>query len=309
MKKKIFLAGHNGLVGSSIFSLLKKNKKFKVIIKSRKELDLLNQKKVYDFLKKNKFNYVIIAAAKVGGIHANNVFSAKFLYENLQIQNNLIHGSYLAKVKNLIFFGSSCIYPNNFKRPIKESDLLVSNLEKTNEAYALAKIAGVKMCNYYSNNFGLNYKTLMPCNLFGPNDNYNLDSSHFLPALIVKIYKAKLENKKSITLWGNGKSLREIMFVDDLARACIFFLDKKIAGNFINIGSGYEKSIVDYAKIIMDYFNLNLKIKFDTTKPNGTFRKKLNISLAKKKGWSSIYSFKDALDITVKSYIKSISKT
>jgi GDP-L-fucose synthase len=308
-KKKIFLAGHKGLVGSSIYRLLKKNRKYRIIVKDKDKLNLLDQRKTYEFLKKNKFDYVIIAAARVGGINANNIYSAKFLFENLQIQNNLIHGSYLSKIKNLIFLGSSCIYPNNFSRPIKESDLLVSNIEKTNEAYALAKIAGLKMCNYYSKNFNVNYKTLMPCNLFGPNDNYDLSSSHFLPALIAKVYKAKTYKKKNITIWGNGKPLREVMFVDELAYACLFFLDKKIKGGCVNIASGFEKSILDYAKIIMKYFSVNLKINFDKSKPNGTLRKKLNISFARKMGWKPKYSFLDGLDQTIKNYIKNVNNT
>lgn len=303
VKKKIFLAGHNGLVGSAILRQLKKNKRYAVVVKDKKYLNLLDQKKTFSFLKKKRFDSIIIAAARVGGINANNLNNGKFLYENLQIQNNLIHGSFLANIKNLIFLGSSCIYPNDFIKPIKEKDLMVSGLEKTNEGYALSKICGLKLCEYYSKKYNLNYKTLMPCNLFGPNDNYDLENSHFLPALIRKVYEAKKNNKNYIILWGNGSSLREVMYVDDLARACLFFLNKKINFSHINIASGFEKKIEQYAKIIMKYFGVNLTIKYDKNKPNGTYRKILDTKLAKKLGWKTTYSFEKALDLTVKSFI------
>lgn len=306
-KKKIFITGHTGLVGSSIYRLFKK-KKFKITIKTRRELDLLDQKKVFAFLKNNKFDYVIIAAAKVGGINSNNLFKSEFIYQNLQIQNNLIHGSFLSGVKNLIFLGSSCIYPNDFLRPIKETDLLSSNLEPTNEAYAIAKIAGLKMCNYYSENYKLNYKTLMPTNLFGPDDNYNLTTSHFIPALIKKIYFAKKYKKKSIVLWGDGSPKREVMYVDDLSNAVFFFLNKKVKDNIINIGSGYEKSISEYAKLIMDFFQVDLSIKYDQKKPNGTFRKKLNCNKALEYGWSPKVSFFEGLKLTTQVFIKKFTE-
>ncbi len=224
---KIFLAGHKGLVGSAILRKLKAAGYKNVINIDRKNLDLLNQAEVFKFLEINKPSAVIIAAAKVGGIQANKQNSAEFIYENLAIQNNLIHGSYMAGIKNLIFLGSSCIYPRNSKQPIKEEYLLSGSLEKTNEAYAVAKIAGVKICEYYNRQYKLNYKSLMPCNTFGPNDNYNLFSSHFFPALISKIMQAVKNNKKYICLLGNGKTQRELIYVDDVADAVIFFLFKK----------------------------------------------------------------------------------
>ena len=303
---KIFVAGHNGMVGSSILRVLKKKKFKKILYINRNKLNLLDQKKVFNYLSKNKPKHVIIAAAKVGGINANRKYKSQFLYENIQIQSNLIHGSFKSGVKNLIFLGSSCIYPNNFVKPIKESDLMSGPLEGTNDAYAIAKIAGLKMCEFYSQNYNLNYKTLMPTNLFGPNDNYDLYSSHFLPALIKKIYLAKKTNSKELVLWGNGKSLRECLFVDDLSRACIYFLDKNLKTSHINIGSGFERSIEEYAQILMKYFRVNLKIKFDKSKPNGTYRKKLNFNQAKEYGWKPKFSFNKGLEITIKNFLMSI---
>ena len=220
-KDKIFLAGHNGMVGSAIYRKLKKHGYKKIITQSRKNLDLLDQKKTLNFINKNKPKLVIIAAARVGGIIANSTLKDKFLYENLQIQNNLIHGSYLTGVKNLFLLGSSCIYPKNCKQPMKEDYLLTGILEETNDAYSIAKIAGIKMCEYYSKAHKLNYKALMPPNLYGPNDNYDLIKSHFYPALIKKIHIAKKLNKKKLELWGTGKPKRELMFVDDFADSLI----------------------------------------------------------------------------------------
>ena len=224
---RIFVAGHRGLVGSSIVRRLNFFGYKNIIVKNRKQLDLRDQKKVENFFNKKKIDVVINAAGKVGGIYANNIYKADFIYDNLTIQNNVIHSCYKNKIKSLIFLGSSCIYPRNSKQPIKESYLLTGELEKTNEPYAIAKIAGIKMCESYNFQHKTNYKCLMPCNLYGPNDNYDLEESHFLPALISKVHNAKIKNKKSITIWGSGNSRRELLFVDDLADACIFFLKKK----------------------------------------------------------------------------------
>ena len=226
-RSKIFLAGHRGMVGSSILRYLKKKNYKNVITINKNKLDLLNQAKTEKFIKKIKPDFVIIAAAKVGGILANENFKADFIYQNLVIQTNIIHSSYIAGVKKLIFLGSSCIYPKYSKQPIKEESLLSGNLEPTNDAYAIAKIAGLKMCEAYNKQYNLNYICLMPTNLYGPNDNYHTQNSHFYPALISKIYNAKIKNKKKIIIWGNGKSKRELMYVDDLADACEFFLKKK----------------------------------------------------------------------------------
>ena len=305
---KIFLAGHKGMVGSHIYKELI-NQGYKNIVTAAKDkLDLLNQKNVEIFLKKVKPNVTIIAAAKVGGILANNNFKAEFIYENIMIQSNLIHSSYLADVKNLIFLGSSCIYPKNAPQPMKEKYLLTGKLEGTNDAYSIAKISGIKMCEAYSTQYNLNYKALMPANMFGANDNYDLKSSHFFPALIKKIHYAKVNKKKDITLWGNGQAKRELLYVGDFANACVFFMGKKIKENFINIGSGTEEKIVGYAKFIMKELKANLKIKYDLTKPNGMQRKILNLSIAKKYGWSAKTPLDKAFNLVYKSFLLSLEK-
>ena len=270
----------------------------------KKKLNLLDQKKVENFLKKKNPKVVIIAAARVGGILANNNNKASFLYENLTIQTNIIHSSYLAGVKNLIFLGSSCIYPKKTKQPIKESYFMTGPLEETNDAYSIAKIAGAKMCMEYSNQYKLNYKTLMPANMFGINDNYDLKSSHFFSALTKKIHLAKINNKKTVTLWGNGKAKRELLYVEDFADACVFFMRKKTKENFINIGSGLEKSIAEFAKYIMKKLNVNLKIKYDLSKPNGMKRKKLDLTIANKYGWKAKTKLDEAFKKVYLAYLK-----
>ena len=304
---KIFLAGHKGMVGSAILKRLKKDGYKKIILVAKKKLNLLNQKKVESFLKRKKPHVVIIAAAKVGGILANNNFKANFIYENLTIQSNIIHGSYLSGVKNLIFLGSSCIYPKRTKQPIKESYFMTGPLEETNDAYSIAKIAGVKMCMEYSKQYKLDYKTLMPANMFGLNDNYDLNSSHFFPALIKKIHMAKIKKEKNVTLWGNGKPKRELLYVEDFADACVFFMKKKTKESFINIGSGVEKSIEQFAKYIMKKLKVNLKIKYDLSKPNGMQRKKLDLKIANKYGWKAKTKLDKAFIEVYSDYIKSNS--
>ncbi len=303
-KERIFVAGHNGMIGSAILRKYKKNKKFEILFENKKKLDLTNQKDVFKYLINKKPDGVILAAAKVGGIVANNTDRASFIYENLAIQSNVIHGSYLAGVKNLIFLGSSCIYPRKSKQPIKESYLLSNYLEKTNEPYAIAKIAGLKLCENYSDQYNLNYKTLMPCNSYGENDNYDSKNSHFIPALIKKIVDAVSKNKDHITLWGNGKSLREVIFSEDIAAACIFFLKKKTKHKIFNIGTGLDYSIEYYARLIMRHMNVNLKIIFDKNKPNGTFKKLLDSSLAKKYGWRYQTEFDKGISIAINDYLK-----
>ena len=304
-KTKIFIAGHKGMVGSAIYKQLKSKGYLNIITKNKDKLNLLNQDKTFKFLKKNKPHYVIIAAARVGGIIANVKNKNKFIYENLQIQNNLIHGSYLAGVKNLILLGSSCIYPKNCKQPMKESYLLSGPLEETNDAYALAKITGIKMCEYYSEKYKLNYKSLMPPNLYGPNDNYDLNDSHFYPALIKKIYFAKKNKKKTLTIWGTGKAKRELMFVEDFAKATVYFMNKKFKEPFINIGNGKDFPIDWYAKFIMKQLNVKLKIKHDISKPDGMPKKCLDISLAKKYGWKPNNNLEKAFQITYKNFLES----
>ena len=303
-KSKIFIAGHKGMVGSSIQRKLKKIGYKNLLLVDKKKLNLLDQKKVYNFLTKNKPKLVIIAAARVGGIVANSKYKNKFLYENLQIQNNLIHGSYLARIKNLIFLGSSCIYPRNCKQPMKEKYILTGKLEETNDAYAIAKIAGIYMCANYSKNYNLNYKSLMPPNMYGPGDNYDLQNSHFYPALINKIAKAKKQNKKYVVLWGTGKAKRELMFVEDFADAIIYFMNKDFKEPFLNIGTGKSYTIKWYTKFLMKKIGVNLKIKFDKSKPDGTPEKCLDISLAKKYGWKPKSDFHKGFDTTFKDYQK-----
>ena len=303
-KEKIFVAGHSGMIGSAILNKYKNNRKFDILFESKKKLDLTNQSKVFNYLKDKKPNGVILAAAKVGGIVANNTQRASFIYENLSIQSNVIHGSYMAGVKNLIFLGSSCIYPRKSKQPIKESYLLSDYLEKTNEPYAIAKIAGLKLCENYSSQYNLNYKTLMPCNSYGENDKYDTNNSHFIPALIRKIIDAIAKKRDHITLWGNGKSLREVISSDDIASACIFFLKKKTKHKIFNIGTGKDYSIEHYARLIMKHMNVNLKIIFDKNKPNGTYKKLLDSSLAKKYGWRYKTEFDKGISIAINDYLK-----
>ena len=303
-KSKIFVAGHKGMVGSAIVRKLKKKGFSRIIFKDKKKLNLLDQDKVFKFLKKIKPELVIIAAARVGGIQANSNFKQKFIYENLQIQNNLIHGSFLAKIKNLIFLGSSCIYPKLCKQPMKESYLLSGKLEETNDAYAIAKIAGIMMCYNYSLNYKLNYQSLMPPNLFGPGDNYNLKNSHFFPALLKKIYLAKVKRKKTVDVWGTGKPKRELMFVEDFVDALIFFMKKKIKEPFINIGVGKDFTIEWYAKYIMKKLGVKLKISYDKSKSDGMPTKCLDITLAKKYGWKPTNNLDYGFDITLRDFLK-----
>ena len=301
---KIYLAGHTGLVGSAILRRLNFLGYKNIITAKKKKLDLTNQEKVFLFLKRHRPQAIIIAAAKVGGINANNKYRADFIYENFAIQNNLIHSAFLNKIKNLIFLGSSCVYPKNSKQPIKEKYLLTGSLEHTNEPYAIAKIAGIKMCESYNIQYGTNYKCLMPSNTYGPNDNYNLHNSHFFPALIRKIHDAKIRKANKITLWGTGKPKRELIYVDDVADACIFFLNKKTKESLINIGTSKDIKIEQYAKLIMKFLNIKINIHFDKTKPDGTLRKLLDTTIAKKYGWRPKISLKDGFFITYGDYLK-----
>jgi GDP-L-fucose synthase len=301
---KIFIAGHNGMIGSAIIRKLNELKYKKIYFQNKKQLDLRNQNKVYKYINNIKPDAVILAAAKVGGIKANNTFRGEFIFDNLSIQNNVIDASYKNGVKNLIFLGSSCIYPKNSKQPIKESYLLSNYLEKTNEPYAIAKIAGVNLCESYNIQYNVNYKCLMPCNAYGINDNYDLNSSHFLPALIRKIIDAIKKDKNYIKIWGRGKTLREVIYSDDIADACIFFLKKKTKESLINIGTGIEKSIIEYAKFIMRHLGVNLKIIYEKKTPDGTFRKLLDVSLAKKYGWKYKTNLDEGLSNTINDYLQ-----
>ena len=301
----IFLAGHNGLVGSSVLNLLKIKGYKKIKIISRNKLNLTDQEKVLKYIRRIKPSNIIICAAKVGGIRENMLYPADFIYQNSMIQNNIIHAAYLTGVKNLIFLGSSCIYPKYSNQPIKEIELLNGKLETTNQSYAIAKIAGIEMCRAYNKQFKTNYKCLMPSNLYGPKDNYNLRSSHFFAAAIRKIYEAKVNNKSKVTFWGTGQPKREALFVYDLAEAIIFFLNKKVKQNLINIGSGYELSIKQYVKQISKVLDYKGNIIFNNDKKlDGTPRKVVNNNLAKKFGWKSKYNFNEGIKITIDDFVK-----
>ena len=307
-KSKIFVAGHNGLVGSAIVRRLKDLGYKNIILRNKSSLDLTNQLKVNKFLKKYKPKFIFIAAAKVGGIYSNNKFKADFIFNNLSIQTNLIHSAFLNGIKNLIFLGSSCVYPRNCAQPIKEDYLLGGKLEKTNDAYAIAKIAGIKMCESYNEQYNMNYKCIMPTNTFGPNDKYDSLNSHFLPALIKKIHNLKKNKKKKLVLWGNGMAKREVIYVDDIADACIYFMNKKIKENTVNIGTGKDLTIKKYAELMLRLIipERKIKIVYDRSKPNGTPRKVLDISLAKKYGWKPKTKLKDSILKAYKSYLREI---
>ena len=306
LNSKIYVAGHKGLVGSAILRKLKSKGYSKIITVDRKNLDLTNQSKVFSFLKKNKPSFIFIAAAKVGGIYSNNKYKAEFIYQNLSIQNNIIHSAYLLGIKNLIFLGSSCVYPRNCKQPIKEDYLLSGNLESTNDAYAIAKIAGIKMCKSYNEQYKTNYRCLMPTNTYGPNDNYHPLNSHFFPSLIRKADLIKQKKRKHFYLWGNGKAKRELIYVDDLADACVYFMNKKTKHDLINIGTGIDQSINFYAQEVLKSLipNKKVKIMYDKSKPNGTPRKVLDVSIAKKYGWKAKSNFKKTIIETYKSFKK-----
>ena len=305
-KSKIFIAGHKGMLGSAILRILKKKDIKKLLIIDKNKLDLRNQKSVKKYLEIKKPDAIIIAAAKVGGIKANVDYPASFIRDNLQIQTNLISSGYDTNVKKLILFGSSCIYPKDLKKPIKESQILTGSLESTNESYSVAKIAGIKMIEAFNKQYKTDYICLMPCNLFGPNDNYDLKNSHFLPALIRKISSASKKNK-IVRLWGTGKPLREILYVDEVAEACEYFLKKKTNTSLINIGSPVEMTIKDYAFKVKNKIDSKVLIKFDNNiKLDGVKRKKLDISLATRYGWRAKMNFSKALDRTIEDFKNSL---
>lgn len=300
MKKtaKIFVAGHKGLVGSAIVRQLKKEGYKNVVTRTRQELDLFQGQKVVDFFKKEKIEYVFDAAAKVGGIWANNKFPADFIYQNLVIQNNIINGAYLVGVKKLLFLGSSCIYPKFADQPIREESLMTGALEETNSAYAIAKIAGVMMCQAYNRQYGTDFISIMPTNLYGQNDNFDLETSHVLPALIHRFHKAKKENSPSVVVWGSGKVKREFLFVDDLAVACVFLMNNYSSSEIINVGTGEDVTIAELAEMIKETVGYKGEIIWDKTKPDGTPRKLLDVVKINKLGWKSKTSLKRGLKET-----------
>ena len=302
-KSKIFLTGHKGLVGSEILRKLIQNGYTNILTIDRKKLDLTNQQKVFKFIKKNKPEYIIIAAARVGGIKANVKYPAEFLFQNMAIQNNLIHGAYLNKIKNIIFLGSSCIYPKNCKQPMKESFLLLGKPEETNLSYAIAKIAGVQLCSSYNKQYNTNYISLIVSNSYGPYDNFNLNTSHFFPALIRKCYTAKKLGKKNINLLGKPKTRRELIFSEDVADACIYFLKKNPKEKIINVGSGKDYTIKEYAEFIMKEMNIKLKIKY-SGKFSGINKKLLDVRLMKKLGFTPNTNLKKGFKLTFENFLK-----
>lgn len=282
---KIYIAGHKGMVGSAIYRKLVKEGFTNFVTRSSSELDLRNQQQVSDFFAQEKPDYVFLAAAKVGGIIANNTYRADFLYDNLQIQNNVIHSSYVNEVKKLMFLGSSCIYPKMAPQPLKEEYLLTGTLEPTNEPYAIAKIAGIKMCDAYRDQYGCNYISVMPTNLYGLNDNYHPQNSHVLPALIRRFHEAKEQNAVEVVIWGTGSPKREFLFADDLAEACYYLMQNYNEPGLVNIGTGEDLSIKDLALLIKQIIGYTGEIKFDTTKPDGTPRKLMDVTKLTNAGW------------------------
>jgi len=315
-KQRIFIAGHKGMVGSAILRHLR-DFEIEIITKDRKQLDLLKQEEVRIFFRDEKIDQVYLASAKVGGIHANSVYPAEFIYENLMIQSNIIHYAFLSGIKKLLFLGSSCIYPKNISEPIKEEDLLVGKLEPTNEPYAIAKIAGIKMCESYNRQYGkshdIDYRSIMPTNLYGPGDNYHNKNSHVIPGLIDRFHQAKISNLTNVTIWGTGNPKREFLYVDDMARASIFLMniDKKAydqctspMGSHINVGSGKDLTIKELAEIIRDVVGYKGEISFDSTKPDGNPRKLLDSERIKNLGFNAKVSLKEGLIKTYQDYIK-----
>lgn len=292
---KIYIAGHRGMVGSAILRLLHQNKFENIVFRRSNELDLRNQADVNTFFLNERPDYVFLAAAKVGGIMANNVYRADFLYDNLMIQNNIINAAHTCKVKKLLFLGSSCIYPKLAPQPLKEEYLLTGLLEPTNEPYAIAKIAGIKMCDAFRAQYGSNFISAMPTNLYGPNDNYDLQNSHVLPALIRKILTAKKNNDPTVTVWGTGKPLREFMHVDDLAEACLFLMQNFDEAGFVNIGTGEDLSIYDLAQLIKKIVSYSGDIILDITKPDGTPRKLMDVNKIHEMGWKHRISLEEGV--------------
>lgn len=299
---KIYVAGHRGMVGSAIHRKLIKEGYTNIITKTSAELDLRNQQAVADFFAAEKPDYVFLAAAKVGGIVANNTYRADFLYENLAIQNNVIHNAYLNEVKKLMFLGSSCIYPKLAPQPLKEDYLLTGTLEETNEPYAIAKIAGIKMCDAYRDQYNCNFISVMPTNLYGYHDNYHPENSHVLPALIRKIYEAKTNNAKEIVVWGSGSPMREFLFADDLADACYFLMDNYNERHLINIGTGHDLTIKDLALLIKDVLGYDGELVFDTTKPDGTPRKLMDVSKLHDLGWKHQVELREGIALAYEDF-------
>ena len=305
---KIYVAGHNGMVGSAIVRDLQAKGYTNMVTRSRSELNLLDQAAVHQFLKTEQPDYIFMAAAKVGGIHANNSYRADFIYENLTIQTNVIHGAFLAGVQRLCFLGSSCIYPRDCPQPIKEEYLLTGTLESTNEPYAIAKIAGIKLCESYNQQYGTQYVSVMPTNLYGPNDNYDLNNSHVLPAMIRKVHEAKCRGDNELAVWGTGKPMREFLYVDDMAEACVFLMENNIQAGIFNVGTGTDVTIKELAETVMSVVGFAGNIVFDASKPDGTPRKLLNVDKLKELGWQAHTSLKDGIAKAYSDYLTNVSQ-
>ena len=304
LDSRIFVAGHNGMVGSAIVRKLEQLGYTNIITMQRSKLNLLDQSEVDSFFRKIGPEYVFLAAAKVGGIKANQDMKADFIYENIMIQTNIIKSSYSYDVKKLIFLGSSCIYPKYCDQPIKEEYLMTGELESTNDAYAIAKIAGIKMCQSYNEQYGTNFISVMPTNLYGPNDNYDLNNSHVLPAMIRKFHEAKVEGKDSVEIWGTGTPKREFLYVDDLADACMFLMNNYSGSEIVNIGTGQDVTIAELAAGISKVIGYDGGIHFNTSMPDGTPRKLLDVSKLEKIGWKYSTSLKEGIEKTYKDYVK-----
>jgi GDP-L-fucose synthase len=303
---KIYIAGHNGMVGSAIHRHLKAKGYSNFVVKSSKELDLRNQQAVNDFFENEKPEYVFLAAAKVGGIQANNTYRADFIYDNLIMEANIIHAAYTNKVKKLLFLGSSCIYPKLAPQPLKEEYLLTGTLEPTNEPYAIAKIAGIKMCDAYKAQYGCDFVSAMPTNLYGPNDNYDLNNSHVLPALLSKFHHAAVNNEPAVTVWGSGTPMREFLHVDDMAEACIFLMNSDHNESFVNVGTGIDLSIRELAEMIGNIVGFQGEIIFDSSKPDGTMRKLMDVSKLNALGWHHTIALREGIESVYESYKKAL---
>ena len=302
LNSKIYIAGHRGMVGSAIMRNLQAKGFTNIVTRTSAELDLRSSQSVSDFFKEEKPDYVFLAAAKVGGIQANNVYRADFIYENLMIQNNVIHNSYLIGVKKLMFLGSSCIYPKLAPQPLKEESLLTGLLEETNEPYAIAKIAGIKMCESYKRQYGCNFISVMPTNMYGPNDNYNLTNSHVLPALIRKFHDAKEHNLPFVEMWGTGTPMREFLHADDLGDACVYLMNTYNGEKFVNIGSGTDLTIKDLALLVRKIVGYGGEIKHDLSKPDGTPRKLMDVSFLHSLGWKHKIELEDGIKMVYEDF-------
>lgn len=301
---KIYIAGHRGMVGSAILRNLKNKGFTNIIYATSKKLDLRNQQAVLEFFEKEQPEYVFLAAAKVGGIQANNIYKGQFLYENLAIQNNVIHSSYLNNVTKLLFLGSSCIYPKLAPQPLMEESLLTGTLEPTNEPYAIAKIAGIKMCEAYRAQYGCNYISAMPTNLYGPNDNYDLKNSHVLPALIRKFHEAKIQGKSEVEIWGTGQPKREFLHVDDLAEACYFLMENYNEQSFVNVGYGSDISIKELSLLVKNAVGYKGNLTHDLSKPDGTPQKLMNVDKLTKLGWKATIPLESGINLVYQNFLK-----